>query len=327
MLWLNFSGELAVNLSSNISGFALNSKQHDRLTITDTSNTVRWFMSREQFGAQISEELQDPEWTTHPHYITCLLSSQVRKKWSCVAIHTLSKKFLKMSNENLNETSTPHIWVNENSVFKGDTSVIRFDSTGFISQESVQSFFGTSDVKLVFSRKDGVSLSLYYVDFSSSSSPVQLKRPTDKPEFDLESALISPDGKWIVFNAYSSNTDYHCYIQELRSGAKPILFQSDAMDPHWWCHPADRSEVYVIYSVIPGGYIVTQDLSDPTFLSGIAGITYRQAVTLHTGYSGIASLSRTSFSEEIVRLPLKGGLSPDGAYLCTGYDRAYLIGL
>jgi len=327
MLWLNFSGELAVKVPSDISRFNLYAEQHDRLIISDTSNTVRWFMGREEFGVPEYEELQDPEWTTHPHYINCLLSSQVRNNWSCIAVHTLSKKFLRMSNENLDETSTPHIWINENSVFKGDTSAIIFDSTGFISKESVQSFFGTSDIKLVFSRKNGARLSLYYVDFSISSSPIQLQRPADKPEYDLESALISPDGKWIVFNAYSSNTDYHCYIQELCPGSKPMLFQSNAMDPHWWCHPADKSEVYVIYSVIPGGNIVTQDLSDPEFLSGSAGITYRQAVTLHAGYSGIASFSRTGFPEEIVRLPLKGGWSPDGAYLCTGYDRAYLIGL
>lgn len=284
-------------------------------------------MSREQFGAPISEELQDPEWTTHQHYITCLLSSQVRKNWSCIAIHTLSKKYLRMSNENLNETSTPHIWINENSVFNGDTSVISFDSSGFVSKESVQSFFGTSDVKLVFSRKNGKILSLYYVDFNSSSSPIQLQRPADKAEYDLESALISPDGKWIVFNSYYSNTDYHCYIQELRAGSKPMLLQSNAMDPHWWCHPANKSEVYVIYTEIPGGYIVSQDLSDPDFLSGSAGVTYRQAVSLYPGYSGITSFSRKGNPEVIVRLPLKGGWSPDGAYLCTGYDRAYLVGL
>ena len=268
MLWLNFSGELAVKVLPDMSGFDLYAEQHDRLIISDTSNTVRWFMGREEFGAPEYEELQDPEWTTHPHYINCLLSSQVRKNWSCVAVHTLSKKFLRMSNENLDETSTPHIWINENSAFIGDTSAIRFDSTGFVSKESVLSFFGTSDVKLVFSKNDGARLSLYYVDFNISSSPVQLQRPADKPLYDLESALISPDGKWIVFNAYSSNTDYHCYIQELRPGSKPMLFQSNAMDPHWWYHPANRSEVYVIYSVIPGGYIVTQNLSDPTFLSG-----------------------------------------------------------
>lgn len=327
MLWLNFSGELAVNVPSDMSGFDLYARQHDRLTISDTSNTVRWFMSREQFGAQISEELQDPEWTTHPHFINCLLSSQVRKNWSCIAIHTLSKKFLRMSNENLNETSTPHIWINENSVFNGDTSAIRFDSSGFICKESVQSFFGTQDVKLVFSRKEGVSLSLYYVDFNNSSSPVQLQRPADKAAYDLESTLISPDGKWIAFNAYHSNTDYHCYIQELRAGSKPILFQSNAMDPHWWYHPANKSEVYLIYTEIPGGYIVSQDLSDPDFLSGSAGVTYRQAVSLYPGYSGITSFSRKGNPEVIVRLPLKGGWSPDGAYLCTGYDRAYLVGL
>ena len=189
MLWLNFSGELAVKVPSNMSGFDLYAEQHDRLIISDTSNTVRWFMGREEFGAAEYEELQDPEWTTHPHYITCLLSSQIRNNWSCIAVHTLSKKFLKMSNGNLDETSTPHIWINENSVFKGDTSAIRFDSSGFISKESVQSFFGTSDVKLVFSKKDGVRLSLYYVDFSINSSPVQLPRPADKPMYDLESAL------------------------------------------------------------------------------------------------------------------------------------------
>lgn len=328
MLWLNLGGELTVNVPAEMSGFTLNAvKQHDRLTITDTSNTVRWFLVREDVGAPVSEQLQDPEWTTHPHYIGCLLSSQARKKWSCIAVHTLSKKFIRISNGNLNETSTPHLWIDENAEFTGDTSNIRFDSTGFIDKESVKSFFGTSNVKLVFSRKVGEILSLFYIDFNNSSTPIPLPRPDDKKQYNLESALISPDGKWILFNAYASNTDYHSYLQELRPGAKPILFQNRSMDPHWWRHPADNSKIYVVYTEIPGGYVVSQDLSDPDLLSGSTGVTYRQLVNLYPGYSGIAALSRIGSPEVIVNLPLKGGWSPDGDYMCTGYERAYLVGL
>lgn len=327
MLWLNFSGELMVNVPDSISGFNKDANQHDRLTISDTSNAVRWFMSRDEFNAPSSEELQDPEWTTHPHFINCLLSSEIRKKWSCYAIHTLSKKYLKMSNGNLNETSTPHLWISDTARFIGDTENISYDSDGFINKESVQSFFGTTDVKLVFSKKISNILTLFFVDFNTSSTPVQLKRPDNAAQFDLESALISPDGKWIVYNAYSSNTNYDCYIQELRENSKPLLFKKGCMDPHWWRHPDAPDELYIIYSEIPGGNIVSQDLSDPDLLSGEAGITYRQLVRLHPGYSGVASISKPTLPEAIVNLPLKGGWSPDGRYLCTGYDRAYLIGL
>lgn len=327
MLWLNFSGEISVKVPDSIEGYSLIAKQHDRLTITDTSNSVLWFMSREEFGAQKSEELQDPEWTTHPHFINCLLSSEIRKKWSCFVIHTQTKKFVQMTKDNLNETSTPHIWINDKTTFSGETTGVRFDSTGIICKESVESFFGTPDVKLVYSKKNSGILSLYFVDFNTSTSPVQLQRPDNRDQYDLESALISPDGKWIAYNAYTSNTDYECYLQELRAGSKPILFKTGASDPHWWRHPADLTKMYIIFTEIPGGNVVSYDLSDPTQLSGNAGITYRQLISLFPGYSGIAAISRLSSPEPVVNLPLKGGWSPDGKYLCTGYERAYLVGI
>ncbi|MCX7725504.1 MAG: hypothetical protein N2053_01515, partial [Chitinispirillaceae bacterium] len=145
MLWLNFSGTLQLNVPSEMN-FDIRSMQHDRLTITDTSNTVRWFIKRESLGADEREEFQDPEWSTHPEYIVTLLSSNSQSKWGCFVIHLLTNKYLKVCAEGLNQTSTPHLWVKPNYPFGNIPENIKYDEDGFIDVSSIKAFFGTSEV-------------------------------------------------------------------------------------------------------------------------------------------------------------------------------------
>lgn len=324
MLWLNFSGTFSLNVPEE-SSFPLNADMHDRLTITDTSNTVKWYMMISEFGVSAVEEIQDPEWSTAADYIVCLVSSQSQSIWSPYVVNLSTSDILQLSSGGLNAVSTPHLWAESSETSHGSVNIPKYDTSGFADKGTVTAFFGTSKVKFAFALKKNGFLSLFYVDFAIDSKPVPLQRPSDRQNWDLESPLISPDGKWIVYNAYDSPDHYESYIQELSSNSKPVLLASGASDPHWWVHPDDPSLLYVVYTCIPGDNLVMQDLSDSKLLDGGAGITYMQQLQLFPGRSSLASIRKIGNPEVVVKLPIKGGLSPDGAFLCTGYDRAYIV--
>jgi hypothetical protein len=334
MLWLNFSGELPVKTTSATAGYQTkNAAQHDRLTVIDTSNTVQWYMMKTSIDPSDDPDLQfqDPEWAAHPEYIATLFgSTNYSDKWSFYAVHPLSNDIIKLRDEKLNETSTPHLWV-QNTAYHGQVKVKEtYDQNGLIDTGSVNQFFGTLNVKMVYSIKENGVLTLYYVDYSTGVPvPKKLQRPggDTKKSWNFESALISPDGNWVVYNGYESSTYYESYLQELKADSKAILISSEqASDPHWWQNPVNH-QLCVIFNKINGDNRVFADLAKPSyFQSGDAGKTYIRTVTLS---SGLPSVLTAIFGtpSPFVNLPLKGGLSPDGRFLCTGYNYAYLVRL
>jgi hypothetical protein len=331
MLWLNFSGDLQITVPDSLQDYsAERSRQHDRLSIVDTSNTLRWYMTRKELGADALEEIQDPEWSAHPEYIVSLLSFEAKQKWGCYVIHPLSRNKLLLCKEGLSATSTPHIWIDPEAQTGNEPLEVSYDENGLADRVAVQTFFGTSNVKFVVGKQKNWILSLYYIDFSSEDKGlIPLQRPAGKDGWQCESPLISPDGNWIVFNVYKRTTYYETYIQELVPGSVPILLKEGASDPHWWRHPGDESMLYVVYQEVPGDNLVYGDFKDESFQNTAElGVTKRQMIRLFPGApSGAVSLSRSGLEETIVSLPTKGGLSPDGRYLCTGYDRAFMVGL
>jgi hypothetical protein len=329
MLWLNFSGDLPVTIPEEMQ-FPLPASQHDRLTIVDTTNTVRWVIMRDELGADELEELQDPEWAAHPGYIVCLLSEQAGLQWGCYAIHLSSRKKIKLCDKGLSGTSTPHMWVEPDAVSGGEPGTIHYGDDGFADSVSVDEFFGTCKVKVVVAKRAGMVLSLHFRDYSAGGDTlVPLKRPEGRDGWNCESPLISPDGKWIVYNAYETVSFYETYIQELTENSRPILLKAGASDPHWWRHPGDSSLVYVVYQEVPGTNLVYGDFTDQTYReTGELGSTFRQLVRLFTGAATESvAFARIGQPEVLVKLPTKGGLSPDGKYLCTGYDRAFIVRL
>lgn len=331
MLWLNFSGDLPVTVPDSLQEYsAERSRQHDRLSIVDTGNTLRWYMTREELGADELEEIQDPEWSAHPAYIVCLLSSEAQKRWGCSVIHPATRKKMLLCNDGLSATSTPHVWVDAEAHIGSEPQEIEYGASSFADSASVHAFFGTNRVKVVVGKQKNWILSLYYIDYSSDDHElIALQRPAGKDGWQCESPLISPDGNWIVFNVYKRTTYYETYIQELVPGSVPILLKEGASDPHWWRHPRDASMLYVVYQEVPGDNLVYGDLKDESFQSTAElGVTKRQMIRLFSGApSGAVSLSRLGLEETVVSLPTKGGLSPDGRYLCTGYDRAFMVEL
>lgn len=330
MLWLNFDGELPIVIPEGVTGFAGESVQHDRLTIVDTSNTLRWFMKNSELGASESEEFQDPEWSAHPEYIITLLSEDGQKEWGCHVVNPASRKHFKLCNKGLEETSTPHLWVDPAVSFTNTTvSDAAYDNDGFADSASVKSYFGTDRVKVVTAKKVAGKQSLYLKDYAADKEFVALARPKDREGWNCESPLISPDGKWILFNAFKSESFYEVYVQELRPGASPIMIASDASDPHWWVHPQDSTLRFIIYQTVPGWNLVEGDLAEAEHLeSGQLGSTWRLLVKLFSGApSASAACVKMTEPELLVNLPTKGGLSRDGRYLCTGYSRAFMVGL
>lgn len=331
ILWLGFSGNLNVEIPSGMTGYDKNNvQQHDRLTISDTSNTVRWFIMRNDLG--VSGHLQDPEWTSHPNYICCLgEDNQNEEQWDGFVMRLDDhKSFLQFCEDSLDIQSTPHLWIPDSATNGGTVNTPTFDSSGFVSKNDIDEFFGTTEVKITFVRD---KFSLYFLDYSESSPvPVPLRKPVNKETWNIQSPLISPEGNWVTYSIFPDNNTNHVYIQRLDSNSTPVLISEAGFEPHWWIDPVDPTNpYYIVYTRINGNIVVQVDLTDPIFAKdGSAGATVKQRLRGSTGnvpaHMGL-QVNHSFPPELLVNLPFKGGLSRDGMYLCTGYIYTYLIKL
>ena len=68
MLWLNFT-KLIVN-RHDVGYSVTEVSQHDRLTVSDTANDVKWYLMIDESLGEC--QFQDPEWSTHPDFIVSL---------------------------------------------------------------------------------------------------------------------------------------------------------------------------------------------------------------------------------------------------------------
>lgn len=331
MLWLGFN-TLSVIVPDTMPGFDAKVELHDRLTIVDTSNTVRWFLMRSDI--QPNGEMQCPEWSTHPDYVACLIGN-LTQPYSGYAIRVSDKKFLKIGEKRLEEFSTPHFWLPDSCVSGTSVSAPEFDTTGFIKKEYVQQFFGTTQFKFVYTLPERVG-TLYYVDYAGIGEPVPvpLLKPAGRESWDCASPLVSPDGNWVAYHCFANSSKgnlYSSYIQRLRPGAVPVFIADGASDPHWWVDPFTK-EYFVVYSVTRGEYFTEFDFSDPTVeAGGIAGATVKQRLSGSwmdgPAHMGGLVVDRERAPVTLVRLPFKGGLSRDGYFLSTAYEFAYLMRL
>jgi hypothetical protein len=330
MLWLGFS-TLNVIVPDTMTGFNTAVEEHDRLTVVDTSNVVRWYIMRSEIRA--SGEMQCPEWSTHPDYIASLIGIMAQP-YSGFAIRISDKHFLQICDKRLEEFSTPHFWLPDSCVSSATVSAPVFDTTGFIIKEYVQQFFGTTQFKFVYSMPERVG-TLYYIDYSVAGEPVPvpLPKPAGRETWSCASPLVSPDGNWVAYHCFANSSKgnlYSTYIQRLQPGAVPVLVADGASDPHWWVDPFTK-EYFVVYSVTKGDYFTDYDFSDPTVESSDVGATIKQHLS-GSWMDGPAHIGGLVVDKErapytLVRLPFKGGLSRDGYFLGTAYKFAYLMRL
>lgn len=336
MLWLGFT---KLSVKNPPAGYTLtNIVQHDRLTITNYKNEVVWYLMRDDV-ADFECEFQDPEWAAHPHYVTALGKHKTNGEYcdeygdhSGFAVRLADKKAFMFNERKLHNTATPHIWIDPAvTAANGGTPVnVTYDADGFADAQSVKDFFGTQNVKIAWAEKSEGVLTIKWADYSSGSVVLKtLQKPDGKSNWNAESPLFSPDGNFITFNLFQSIFLYEAWVQKLDSDGKslPEMISESGMDPRWWKNPFDN-KLYITYVKRPAGeqYVIVDKLEDPALAAdGSSGGTYMKLFD-------VTSTTPKAFwnigKEKIIAsLPFKGGVSPDGKFMCTGTNYAYMLEL
>lgn len=325
MLWLNFGGKLNVTAPDSVYTTS-RVIQHDRLTVSDKSNKVRWYLMRDADAGEC--QFQDPEWSTHANFIVALRAYDTKNSKNCenldygiFAVRMQDKKKFWFYDKNIREEATPHVWVSPDA--EVDTSA---------DASTIEGFFGTKDVRLVYVNTKN---EIVFVDLSSGSleksiaAAKTLKKPADFSDGLMDSPLISPDGKFVVFNVISSSmTGWMSYVQELSENSTPVKIEttkgmmSAPVQPHWY---KNGESMFVTWAEFPMGaqFVNKNDLKNSSAQDGSAGRTAMREVSLKEG-------SAPKFVGDVITLapvPMIGGLSPDGKFLATGTNNAYLLQL
>ena len=327
MLWLNFGGTLRVGSPDTNVYDIRKAIQHDRLSVVDTSGRVLWFVKADFDAGDC--QFQDPEWSTHPNYIVALRAFDINGKKGCVnldfglfAMRMSDKKKFFFYDKDVSELATPHLWVDPSAV--RDTAVA--DST-------VEGFFGTNQVRLVYVNKEN---QIVFVDFANGGlkNSKKLVKPSDIEEgWMMDSPLISPDGHFVVYNLFSeSMTEWRSFVQILSDKSKPIEIErlsgmiSNPVQPHWFKY---GSRLFVEWAEFPQGepFVNTKILTDASAQDGSAGRTAMREVSVAPGAPLDLAFAWVGDVIEVAPVPMIGGRSPDGRYLATGTNKAYLLEL
>jgi hypothetical protein len=327
MLWLGFD-QLSVRVPDSLKGYPLDRiEEHDRITVTDTSNTVRWYlMARE---AAPTGEMQCPRWSAHPGYLSFTVGIPAQAYSGYVA-RMADRKMLKICDAHLEEFSTPHTWMPDSVVSAADAGSPAYGANGFAGRDDIQRFFGTTRFKFVYAMPETQAGALFFVDYSAAGDPsaVRLPKPSGRESWHCESPQISRDGNWIAYHCFQNAVPgfgYATYIQKLQADALPVLVADRASDPHWWIEPGSGA-YHLVYTVTKGDYFTTAEFTDTTLHNGgSVGATVRQRIA--GSPAGDLSVDAQAKPDTLVRLPFKGGLSRDGKFLCTAYKYAYLMRL
>lgn len=325
MLWLNFGGKLNVTAPDSV---YTTSKvvQHDRLSVSDTSGKVRWYLMRDTKAGDC--QFQDPEWSTHPNYIVALRAFDTKGNAACenldygvFAVRVSDKKKFSFYDKNISEFATPHLWVDPEAV--RDTSA---------DDSKVEGFFGTNQVRLVYvNKKDEI----VFVDYANggTKSAKTLKKPSGVDGWMMDSPLISPDGNFVVYNMINSAmTGWKSFVQELSGNAKPIEIEkttgmiSEPVQPHWFSF---AGRLFVEWTEFPQGsqFVNKNDLSEASVQNGSAGRTAMREVSLAAGAPSDLAFAWVGDVVELAPIPMIGGRSPDGRYLATGTNNGFLLEL
>jgi hypothetical protein len=326
MLWLNFSGTLNVNAPD--SGFTLKKVlQHDRLTVSDTANNVKWYLMRDTSAGEC--QFQDPEWSTHPNFIVALRGYDVDGSKACenldygiFAVRMSDKKKFWFDKKGIPEEATPHLWVGEpDDGFKeyGDSS-------------TVEGFFGSDKVILTYVDKNqNIVVARYGTLEKGKPQTFKLKKPSNRKNWKIDSPLISPNGWYVVYNMYENSTTWEAYLQYINEDSEPFKIErtkdmmSEPAQPHWY---KIEYNLFVVWSEFPAGsqMLNKNDLTKTSVQNGSVGRTVMR---------GMRSFPKTNDESvgwdgngvEIAPVPMTGGITPDGKFLATGTNPAYLLKL
>ena len=326
MLWLNFGSDLIVTRPDSeytVSKSVV--EQHDRLTISDTAGKVFWYMMRDTAAGEC--QFQDPEWSTHPDYAVALRAYDVNGKKSCMDLDygmfavrfSDSKKFW-FFDKDIREDASPHLWVKPGASVAEDAA----DST-------VEGFFGTDDVRLVYVDDDN---KIVFADFANGGlkKAKRLKKPAGKSNLMVDAPMISPDGKFVVYNVIENSRAWYAYIQELSSTSNPVKIErvqgatSDPAQPHWFEY---NGRLFIVWTEFTSGepMLSRNDLREESAQDGSVGRTMMREIKLNAGAPADLAFEWVGDARVIAKVPMIGGRSPDGKFLATGTNYGFLLEL
>lgn len=318
MLWLNFSGTL--NVSDAPKGFSTSKVgEHDRLTISDTAGKVLWFLMTDSVPG-VECEFQDPEWSADGRFVVALGGFNAKGTKGCdeieygiFAARLSDNATFFLVDSSVGEYADPHLWVGAPKA--------EVDST-----DSLQMFFGTDAVKLVYSDGSGLA----YVDYAKSEKPVKLFRPDSVAGDELGNPLISPDGNFIAYHQLSSSYAWNSYLQELSPESRPIEMEksgemiSNPVFPHWWSFHGRQFVVWAEFA--PGNsYLNKSDLLKESTWNASVGRTAMREVSVNASAPSDISVEWIGDVREVAPVPLIGGRSPSGHFVSTGTNNGYLL--
>jgi hypothetical protein len=337
MLWLNFSGTLNVNAPD--SGFTLKKVlQHDRLTVSDTANNVKWYLMRDTSAGEC--QFQDPEWSTHPNFIVALRGYDVDGSKACenldygiFAVRMTDKEKFWFKKTGIPEEATPHLWVEPSAKVEkdGDPSTLK-------------GFFGSDSVKFTYvDENQNIQVVDYVNGTKGKPKTFKLKKPSNRKNWKIDSPLISSDGWFVVYNMYENSTTWEAYMQYLSENAEPIKIprtkdmMSEPAQPHWfsddglkqWASKQMIWASFVVWSEFPAGsqMLNKNDLTKSSVQNGSVGRTVVRKFWSHMSAIADIRVDREDENIELAPVPMTGGITPDGKFLATGTNPAYLLKL
>lgn len=319
MLWLNFGGKLEVNAPDSVYT-TKRVQQHDRLTVSDTAGNVKWYLMRDTEAGEC--QFQDPEWSTHADYIVALRGYDVDGSKACenldygiFAVRTSDNEKFWFYKKGIIEEATPHVWVDPSA---------KADAKGDVS--TVEGFFGTENVRLTYVNDEQ---KIVFADFANGGlkKSIELKKPAKRSSWNIDSPLISPDGNFVVYNMVENPTHWEAYVQELSANSEAVLMEqskdmmSAPAQPHWY---QEGERLFVVWAEFPQGsqMLNKNDLTVASVQDGSVGRTVMREVSV----AGDA-VEWVGENQVVATIPMTGGLSPDGRFLATGTNYAFLLEL
>ena len=330
MLWLNFGGKLNVKAPDSVYTVS-RVVQHDRLSVSDTAGNVLWYLMRDTEAGDC--QFQDPEWSTHPNFIVALRAFDTKGSSACenldyglFAVRMTDKKKFFFYDKNISEFATPHLWVDP------ETMVPESAEKDSKTDATVKGFFGTDNVRLVYvNKKDQV----VFVDFANGGvkKAKMLQKPSGVDGWMMDSPMISPDGKFVVYNMINSSmTGWKSFIQELSEKSSPVEIEktegmiSEPVQPRWFSF---GNRLFVVWTEFPQGsqFVNKNKLSDASAQDGSAGRTAMREISLVADAPADLAFAWLGDVRELAPIPLIGGRSPDGRFVATGTNNGYLLKL
>jgi hypothetical protein len=174
---------------------------------------------------------------------------------------------------------------------------------------------------------------IVFVDFANGGEKKTLKKPAGKEKWGVDAPMISPDGKFIVYNVLENPSTWEAYIQELSANSTPIKIEevkgmlSAPAQPHWFEFNGRLFVLWAEFAAREGMLNKSTDLTEESVQDGSFGRTVMREIRLAANAPSDLAFEWVDEMREVAPVPMIGGRSPDGMFLATGTNPAYLLKL